>query len=96
MKYSFSIICIFLLINSICSCAVKKKIPQFAAIQKDTIVTFDPVTFEETIKVVESKEENISEQLYKVDTIITFNPDTYEETIQVVRTKISNKPQQKN
>ena len=57
----------------------------------DTIITFDPETFEETIHLVTSDEvapEKVSHYVYQVDTSITFNPDTYEETIQIVKTKV--------
>ncbi len=57
----------------------------------DTIITFDPVTFEETIMLVVSDEvtnERVSNYVYRVDTIITFDADTYEETIEIVKTKV--------
>jgi len=57
----------------------------------DTIITFDPVTFEETIQLVTTDKKTIqktSNDTYQIDTIITFNPDTYEETIEIIKTKI--------
>lgn len=57
----------------------------------DTIITFDPVTFEETIHLVTSDEiapKKVSHYVYQVDTIITFDADTYEETVKIVKTKV--------
>ena len=57
----------------------------------DTIITFDPDTYEETIMLVVSDEvstDKISNYVYRIDTIITFDADTYEETIEIVKTKI--------
>lgn len=57
----------------------------------DTIITFDPVTFEETIQIVIADEKTVqkpSNDIYQIDTIITFDADTYEETMVIVKTKI--------
>ena len=77
------------------SCVAEKIMPlEETAIhtQKvDTIIVFDPVTFEESIQLVVSDEittEKVTNYVYRTDTIITFNPDTYEESIEIVKTKI--------
>lgn len=60
----------------------------------DTIITFDPKTFEESIsyeiqqpekKQVSDKVTVIDLETQKVDTIITFDPDTYSESMTVIR-----------
>lgn len=77
------------------SCVAEKIMPLEETVmltQKvDTIIVFDPVTFEETIQLVVSDEittEKVTNYVYRTDTIIIFNPDTYEETIEIVKTKI--------
>ena len=57
----------------------------------DTIITFDPDTYEETIMLVVSDEvttDKVSNYVYRIDTIITFDADTYEETMEIVKTKV--------
>lgn len=58
----------------------------------DTIIIFDPVTFEETQQLIVIDNQVVKETIegeVQVDTIITFDPETFEETIQIVRTKVT-------
>ncbi len=95
MKNVFQVFSTLLILIFASSC-VPEKIMQLEETSTskssvDTIVTFDPVTFEETIQLVISDEtttQKFSTDIYQTDTIITFNPDTYEETIEIVKTKI--------
>lgn len=50
---------IFLAVILISSCVAEKAIPLENSKQIDTIITFDPVTFEETIYIVESDENSL-------------------------------------
>ena len=84
---------IFLVVIFISSCVMEKAISLEPTKQIDTVITFDPVTFEETIQVVEtdraySKPKVVENYRIQVDTIVTFDSDTYEETIQIVKTKV--------
>ena len=56
--------------------------------KSDTVMIYDAILFEETMKVVVPMEEDIAGEKYEIDTIITFNADTYEETIEIVKTKL--------
>jgi hypothetical protein len=51
--------------------------------QIDTVIIFDPETFEETIKYVESNpnRDRLEAPPTGIDTIIIFNPETLEETV---------------
>ncbi len=65
----------------------------------DTIVTFDPVTYEEKVEIVRTKRTNddgadrqgqmtqkiVRSSSEEVDTIIVFDPETYEERIEIVK-----------
>lgn len=60
----------------------------------DTIITFDPKTFEESISYeIRQPEKNqalnkisiIDLETQEVDTIITFDPDTYSESMTIIR-----------
>lgn len=93
MKNVSLLIFTFLLVNLFSSCAAENIISFEAAKQVDTIITFDPVTFEETIQIVETDRKGLKPKVVEnyriqVDTIITFDADTYEETIQIVKTKV--------
>ncbi len=84
---------VFLVVIFISSCVAEKAISLEPTKQIDTVIIFDPVTFEETIQIVESdgkssKPKIVENYRIQVDTIITFDADTYEETIQVVKTKV--------
>jgi len=50
----------------------------------DTIITFDPATFTETIEVYRNYGVEIGDN-YLVDTLITFDPATYKETVELVK-----------
>ncbi len=95
MKNVLCALSALLLITFASSCVAEKIMPLEETVmltQKvDTIIVFDPVTFEETIQLVVSDEittEKVTNYVYRTDTIIIFNPDTYEETIEIVKTKI--------
>jgi len=97
MKNLFLLVGLFL----ITSCSKDTAIPLATLTnQIDTVITFDPITFEETIQIVESNKTTSEQKIIEtyqiqVDTIITFDADTYEETIEIVRTKVRSKNKQK-
>jgi len=95
MKNLLSAIFALLILIFVSSCVAEKIMPieETASLIEtiDTIITFDPVTFEETIHLVNSDEkttQKFSDYIYQVDTIITFDADTYEETVKIVKTKV--------
>jgi len=95
MKNLSQLFCALLILVFASSC-VAEKITSFedaaSFTQKvDTIITFDPDTYEETIMLVVSDEvttDKVTKYVYRTDTIITFNADTYEESIEIVKTKV--------
>ena len=58
-----------------------------AQVEYDTIISFDPNTFAETVTIVErpAKPEDVE---IEYDTIITFNPETFEETVEIVEREV--------
>ena len=92
-KVSYGFFALFLLIFT-SSCVADKIIPlQEEAVTLsqtvDTIITFDPVTFEETMHIVINDTPTstpLTETIYQVDTIITFDPETYAENITIAKT----------
>lgn len=58
-------------------------------VEYDTIITFNPETYEETFEIVErtAKSDDVK---VEYDTIITFNTETMEETVKIVERKNKN------
>ena len=95
MKNVLSALSALLILIFASSCVAEKIMPleeTASFTQKvDTIITFDPDTYEETMMLVVSDEvttDKVTKYVYRTDTIITFNPDTYEESIEIVKTKV--------
>jgi len=95
MKNVLSAIFALLILIFASSCVAEKIMPleETASLTNtvDTIITFDPETFEETIHLViapDKPTQEFSDYTYQIDTIITFDVDTYEETVKIVKTKV--------